>query len=66
MEKFKVGDKVTYHRGKAAERVGLSPTVSAVVDTVSLSEGVTKYEEPLYHISWLPGGEAFIRESQLS
>jgi hypothetical protein len=60
MTKFNVGDKVGYHSlfsGKPVE---------ATVDKVSTSDGISEYEEPLYHISWPPTGIAYARESQLS
>ncbi len=66
MPKFKKGDKVTYHRDESAVVMGLSLTVKAVVDMVTLSDGVAEYDEPLYHISWPPTGIASVRESQLS
>ncbi len=66
MPKFAKGDKVTYNRGDVAVRTGLSRTVKVVVDKISVSDGISTYKEPLYHISWPPRGKACVRESQLS
>ncbi len=66
MPKFKKGDKVTYDRGDVAVRAGLSRSVKAVVDKISVSDGISAYKEPLYHISWPPTGKACVYESQLS
>lgn len=65
--KFKVGDKVVYSRGASAEKVGLSKTVEATIEKVSLDDynGIP-YSEPLYIIAWPPKGRATIRERDLT
>ncbi len=66
MPEFKRGDKVVYHRGAAAEAVGLTPTVAATVDKVSGGIYGIKYEKPLYHISWPPTGKACVLGKDLT
>lgn len=65
MAKFKVGEKVIYHR-KSTEITKLSPTVEAVVEKVSTGYKGIKYEEPRYHICWPPTGKAVVRGSRLT
>ena len=56
MPKFKKDDKVVFES---------FPDAISTVDKVSTSDGITKYKEPLYHISWPPTGKAVVRERQL-
>ncbi len=56
--RFQVGDKVVYSIGSSAKKVGLSKTVEATIESISLGFHGIPYSEPLYTIAWPPKGRA--------